>query len=380
MKTNAGTGSKKTGGCGDNLVVTTPFNPTWTPQKNQAQNLKTKKVKVDDLRPGVYIHDFNCNWKGGIIYLEQNLIEDENVIDILKSWKIKEVLIDTEKGLDVKRAQSGHTERERTKEPAPDQTYQVTRPEVPLSRELQSAQQLSQEAIDIVEQTTRQLVAGKVPDIEPSYTLAARMYESVRRNRDALLLLTRIRTKDEYTLYHSLSVSSLMMNMCHYYGMPESKSLDLAVGALFHDIGKALVPERILTKPARLTNEEFCEIQRHSEHSVTLLAKAKGLPFECYDIALHHHERYDGSGYPHGLKEEEISRGAQITSVCDVFDAVTSERCYKPGMDTVAGLRIIYEGGGKSFSKTSSTILFSASVCIPSAPPWFWPTAEAVWW
>jgi len=177
------------------------------------------------------------------------------------------------------------------------------------------------------------------------------MKTSINRNRDALLLLTRIRNKDEYTLYHSISVSSLVLNMCHYYQLPERQTLDLAVGALFHDIGKANVPEQILNKPDKLTLQEYNEMQRHVEYSVTLLQDTQNLPFECYDIALHHHERYDGKGYPSGLKEEQISFGSQLTCVCDVFDAITSERCYKSGIDTVSGLTVIYSMRDQYFKK-----------------------------
>lgn len=308
-----------------------------------------KKVKVEDLKTGVFVHDFNCNWNGGNLYLEQSLIKNENVIDILKSWEIKEVYIDTEKGLDVNRSKTLHEAKKEFI--GIEQTHKVARPLVPLAKELQSAQQIALDAIKIVQQANQQVMGGKLPDVDSSYDLAKRMNESINRNRDALLLLTRIRTKDEYTLYHSISVSSLVMNMCHYCQISEQQTLDLAVGALFHDIGKTLVPQNILTKPSKLTAEEYCEIQRHVEHSVSLLSKAKGLPLECYDIALHHHERYDGKGYPHGLKKNQISYGAQLTAICDVFDAITSERCYKPGMDAVVGLRKIYEGGDIFFSK-----------------------------
>ncbi len=190
-----------------------------------------------------------------------------------------------------------------------------------------------------------------MPEVGPFYELAKQMQVSIQRNRDALSLLSRIRKKDEYTLYHSVSVSSHVLNMCHYYEIPEQQSLDIAVGALFHDIGKALVPQTILNKPGKLTEAEFNEMKRHAELSMDMLSRAKNIPLEGYDIALHHHERYDGKGYPHGLEKDRISFAAQLTSVCDVFDAVTSERCYKAGMESVLGLRIIYEGGGGHFNK-----------------------------
>lgn len=308
-----------------------------------------KKVKVEDLKTGVFVYDFNCNWNRRNLYFEQCFIENDNVIDILKSWEIKEVYIDTERGVDVDRSKTLHDVKRETA--GIDQTHKVSRPLVPLARELQSAKQISQDAIKFMQRVSQQVMEGKLPDVGSSYDLAKRMNESINRNRDALLLLARIRTKDEYTLYHSISVSSLVLNMCHYCQISEHQALDLAVGALFHDIGKTLVPQNILTKPSKLTEKEYCEMQRHAEHSMTLLSKVKGLPLECYDIALHHHERYDGKGYPHGLKKSQISYGAQLTAVCDVFDAITSERCYKPGRSAVMGLRKIYEGNDILFSK-----------------------------
>jgi putative nucleotidyltransferase with HDIG domain len=308
-----------------------------------------KKVKVEDLKIGVFVHDFNCNWNSKNLYIEPCFIENDNIIDILKSWEIKEVSIDTERGIDVNRSKTLHDVKRETA--GIDQMRKVSRPLVPLARELQSAKQISQDAIKMAQRTIQEVREGKIPDVGSSYELAKRMNESINRNRDALLLLTQIRTKDEYTLYHSISVSSLVLNMCHYCQISEHQALDLAVGAMFHDIGKTLVPQNILNKPSKLTEEEYCEMQRHAEHSMTLLSKVKGLPLECYDIALHHHERYDGRGYPHGLKKNQISYGAQLTAVCDVFDAITSERCYKPARDAVMGLRKIYEGNDTLFSK-----------------------------
>ena len=190
-----------------------------------------------------------------------------------------------------------------------------------------------------------------MPNVEITYDLVGRMRSSLQRNRDALLLLTRIRKKDEYTLYHSISVSSLMLNFCDYKGIPEKQTLDLAVAALFHDIGKTRIPDAILNKPARLSPKELHKMKKHVEFSVDLLRHAKNLPLECYDVALHHHERVDGSGYPHSLKQDKIGLGAQLTAICDVFDAVTSARCYKEAMGTVAGLKILYEESGSHFNK-----------------------------
>ncbi len=192
---------------------------------------------------------------------------------------------------------------------------------------------------------------GKAPNVDQTYDLVGRMRRSIRRNHDALQLLTRIRDKDEYTLYHSISVASLVLNICDYFGLSEQRTLDIGVAAMFHDIGKMKIPDAILTKPSKLDDEEYTTMKKHVDYSVDLLQNARKLPLECYDIALHHHERVDGSGYPHGLVEEKIGFGAQITALCDVFDAVSSARCYKEALGTVAGLQVIYDGRDKHFNR-----------------------------
>jgi putative nucleotidyltransferase with HDIG domain len=312
-----------------------------------------KKVKIEDLKVGVFVHDFNCDWNSENLYIEKHIIRNEYTIEILKTWGIREVYIDTERGLDVEKART-HSQVKKEANAAIStigRTIQSQRPAVPLIKELESARDITLEAVHLVQQANDLAVEGKPFDIIQSYDLAKRMRESIHRNSDALLLLTRIRNKDEYTLYHSISVSSLVLNMCRYFNISDQQALDLAVGSLFHDIGKTLVPEKILKKPEKLGREEYREIQKHAEYSVRLLQKAKGLPLECYDIALHHHERFDGSGYPKGLHGDQISFGAQLACVCDVFDAITSDRCYKAGVDTVTALRKIYEARDIFFSK-----------------------------
>lgn len=308
-----------------------------------------KKVSVDSLRVGVYVHDFNCTGSSGNIYIDPGPLERESTIKILRTWGIKEVFIDTTRGLDVSRMPKTPKSRKVTGPSGRERQRPLS--SVPLKLEIQSAVRISQEAELAVHNAYQEVMAGKIPEAGQFYLVAERMYDSIHRNSDALTLLSRIREKDRYTLQHSVSVSSYVLTMCRYYEMPESQSLDMAVGALFHDIGKAMVPLEILNKPGKLEPDEAVIMKRHAELSDRLLAKVRGIPSECRDVALHHHERYNGTGYPHGLLREEISFAAQLASVCDVFDALTSERCYKPGMATIMGLRAIYENGGQHFDK-----------------------------
>lgn len=312
-----------------------------------------KKIKTSQLRPGIFVDDFNCDWAGDNIFISKALIKNEKSVEIIRSWGIKEVYIDTDKGLDIKDAKTAREVRQETDKAILKMAKkQNTIPlKIPLKEELKVASSIKNEAVGIMEKTIQSVQKGKKINTELSIDLVGKMKESVNRNKDALLLLTRMRNKDEYTLMHSISVSSLVLAFCSSFDVPYDLTIKIAMGALFHDIGKTRIPDKILNKPAKLTNQEFTIMKKHSEHSADVLKDAQNIPMEAYDIALHHHERCDGSGYPHGLKSDAIQFGSKIVSICDVYDAISSERCYKHGLERVEGLRKMYGWSDHYFDK-----------------------------
>jgi len=313
-----------------------------------------KKIRIEQLRPGIFVHDFNCDWAGENIFINQALIKSEKAIEIIRSWGIKEVYIDTERGLDVKRAKTASEVQQKTDNNLNKLAWKrkkTTAPSVPLKEEVQMARKIKKEAIDIMQQTMASVQEGKQVDVDRAFQLVENMGASISRNQDALIMLTRIRKKDEYTLIHSISVCSLVLAFCNSCRLPYDMTINMATGGLLHDIGKIRIPAGILNKPAKLNREEFAVIKKHSEFSAEILKKSKGLPAEAFNIALHHHERYDGTGYPHGQKGDAIDFGSRVTSICDVYDAITSARCYRHGLERVAGLRKLYEWSDYHFDK-----------------------------
>lgn len=306
-----------------------------------------RKVKTSALKPGMFIYDYLCDESKENIHLEKSFLKDMHTINILLSWGIKEVLIDTDRSIDVrqtKRTTPSHYNRKESNDvPSTSSPQNITSTPESLSEELTEARIIKDDAVRFINNSMDQIVIGKFPDLSKIYDLMRRMQHSIERSIDALSLLTRIREKDEYTLVHSISVSTLMLRMCRYLDIPSDHALHLAIGALFHDIGKAEIDERILNKPGSLTDQEFNEMKKHAQKSANVLKYVSELPTEVFDIALHHHENWDGSGYPAGLVENQISFGAQLTAICDVFDAVTSDRCYRHGLSSVEGLKIVYD-------------------------------------
>lgn len=313
-----------------------------------------KKINVQQLRPGIFVHDFNCDWSGENIFINQSMINTEKSIEIIRSWGIKEVYIDTGRGLDVKSAKTASEVQQNTDSNLNKLAWEREKtpfPSVPLKEEVRMARKIKKEAVDIMQQTMASVQEGKQVDVNMAFRLVQNMGSSISRNQDALIMLTRIRKKDEYTLMHSISVCSLVLAFCNSSRLPYDMTIKMAMGALLHDVGKLLVPVTILNKPAKLNQEEFAVMKKHPVYSEEILKKTKGLSAEVFDIALHHHERYDGTGYPHSQKGDGIDFGSRVTSICDVYDAITSVRCYRESIDRVAGLRKLYEWSDYHFDK-----------------------------
>lgn len=153
--------------------------------------------------------------------------------------------------------------------------------------------------------------------------------QAVGEDAHALLNVLRLKTKDDYTFLHSAAVCTLMICVARHRGMSEEETRDLGLAGLLHDVGKIGIPDELLNKPARLTDPEYSIVKNHPRHGHDLLASAGDIAATALDVCLHHHEKVDGTGYPYGLAEENISFAARLGAVCDVFDALTSHRVYK---------------------------------------------------
>ena len=169
---------------------------------------------------------------------------------------------------------------------------------------------------------------------------------------------------DEYTFRHSVNVSLIFLALAREIFQGDELS-DLTMGALLHDLGKMRIPARILQRPGRLTPEEFALVKKHAALGAKMLSEQGGFSAAAVDITLNHHERWDGSGYPRGLKEREISIPAQMAAVSDVYDALTTTRCYKEKMDFTSAMNIVIKSTGTHFSPRSVNMIWSTLGLYP---------------
>ncbi len=172
---------------------------------------------------------------------------------------------------------------------------------------------------------------------------------SAVRNADALVCFAQLRRKADYTTLHSVRVCLLALAFGRHLGLGIPDLITLGIGALLHDIGKMSVPEELLNKPGPLSEAERDLARKHVQAGVQLLRRIQGLPAPAIDVARYHHERYDGSGYPHRLSQQQIPYLGQIGGIVDCYDALTSDRVYAAGISAYTALQKIYGARERDF-------------------------------
>ena len=303
-----------------------------------------KKVDSSQLKVGMYVHDLSCDWMTHPFMRNRFLLRSDDEIRKIIAAGIHDVVIDNSKGLDVQDAPTvaqaaAAIERELVQIASAPQL--VTR--VSLGMELARATQLRKQASGLVRTVMADVRLGNAVDIDRVEPMVAEITESILRNPGALVGLLRIKTKDDYTFLHSISVCALMVAFCRSRGLDAATTHQAGLGGLLHDTGKALVPDAILNKPGPLSPEEFALVQRHPRDGHAILLQTPEVGPIPLDITLHHHERRDGSGYPDGLAGDAIGELAQMAAIVDVYDALTSERSYHRAIPAADALRKIYE-------------------------------------
>lgn len=179
----------------------------------------------------------------------------------------------------------------------------------------------------------KDLRMGKVIEADAVLPLVDEISASVARNTHALISLVRLKTADDYTYMHSIAVCALMTTLARALKLSDEEVRQAGLAGLMHDMGKAGVPLQILNKPGSLTDHEFDIIRQHPALGHEMLLKANIMDAVTLDVCLHHHEKVDGTGYPGKLTGSDLSIFAKMAAICDVYDAVTSARAYKPGWE-----------------------------------------------
>lgn len=312
-----------------------------------------KKVNVSDLCPNMYIHDLNCSWMDHPFLLNSFLIESQHDIQKLREYGIHEVYIDTNLGLDVADAPSQeevHLELENRLQDIGSTLKRTATIQVSFQEELIQAKQIFREANNIVSNTLLDCRLGKGVELEKLEPLVSSVTASIFRNPDAIVSLLRIKQADKYTFQHSVAVGTLLISFCHALEMERSIIEQVGIGGLLHDIGKMKVPNHILNKPGKLSENEFHLMKNHVNYGCQFLKDTQNLSPISLAVVAEHHEQFDGSGYPKGLQGNEISRYGHMASIVDVYDALTSNRVYHIGSEPTDVLKKLLEWSNHHFN------------------------------
>jgi len=294
-----------------------------------------KKVPVNQLTVGVFVHGFDESWLKHPFWRSKFLIKDASTLREVVQSGIPNCWIDVSKGQDIAAAKP----REPAAVPAkPEPPAAPKHERRPLSEELKEAARLRARSAHAMRRMFTEVRLGKAIEPGECVVLVDEVVESINRHPDALLSLARLKTADEYTYMHSVAVCALMVSLGRQLGLNDDQCRDAGLAGMLHDLGKAAMPQDILNKPGKLTNEEFDIIKTHPRRGYEMLLDSPNVSDGAKDVCLHHHERYDGTGYPDKLAGEKISLLSRMGAVCDVYDAVTSDRPYKAGWDPAHAL------------------------------------------
>ncbi len=256
-----------------------------------------RRINIDSIKKGAKLARTIFSSDGGVL-LAEGMTLDERYIEILRNRGISEVYLEDEisSGVQVEDAVTEETRNE---------------------------------AVVLVKKIMTGCKFISSPEIEVVKATAIKIIDELLQNNDIIYNLSDIKSVDDYTFQHSVNVCILSTITGIGLSFSEDRLKELAVGAILHDIGKMCIQKEILHKPGQLTVSEFEEIKKHTVYGYEMLRRNESLGLASAYIALGHHERYDGSGYPLQLKGNNIEIYCRIVAVADVYDALTSDRVYR---------------------------------------------------
>ncbi|WP_268799641.1 HD-GYP domain-containing protein [Pseudomonas huanghezhanensis] len=295
-----------------------------------------RKILVCDLTVGMYIHEFCRPWVDDPFWINnvESLLQDAAVLERIWQSSTTEVWIDTARGLQPSVNSAAAAPGTQQEIPTVSDASPST-----MNEELARARMICGRAKAAVIAMFSEAKMGRAIQSEDVDLMVEEISNSVMRNPHALISLSRLKTSDEYTYMHSVAVCALMVALARQMALSEAQVREAGVAGLMHDVGKMMISNAILNKPDRLTPDEFETMKYHPEAGVKILQENHHMTQAVKDVCLHHHEKIDGTGYPHHLSGDQISVFAKMGAICDVYDAVTSERPYKKGWDAAYSIR-----------------------------------------
>jgi HD-GYP domain-containing protein (c-di-GMP phosphodiesterase class II) len=290
------------------------------------------EIKISALLKGHFVVDI-AKQQGAYNLTNPGHIKNTKVIDNLRSKGVESLLIDTSKTLTFDAGDNIIGNNKTGTESVSKKSLIIL--------EITKAKKLFNESKEIQRQIFADAQYGRALNLTPVIEITNQTIDTVFKNPDALACVINIRKKDEYLLEHSVSVSVLMTIFARFLKIDKKIIQLLSVGAFLHDVGKINIPDSILNKPGKLTDAEFTVMKSHVNHSIKIIESTPGISELSLEVAALHHEKLDGTGYPFNIPKEKISSYGRMIAICDIFDALTANRCYKDGYSHLKSFSIL---------------------------------------
>lgn len=302
-----------------------------------------RKILPCEVEAGMFIVGFGGSWFNHPFWRRRIRVESHADVERIRTCNVPWVEIDTSRGsapahaLDASQTPEGLAVPEAPEQPRqPDYGAMAANPPRRLVYKPAFADPAHRSARATVSRAGVR-IRGVFENVELGWRVEPGVIDEVlgdierevAANIEALLSVVSLKSKDDYTYLHSVAVCALMVCVARHKGLEPDEVHELGMAGLLHDIGKIRVADEILKKPGRLTDEEYTSVRDHTRFGFDLLKDVPDIPERALDVCLHHHEKIDGTGYPVGLEGDKISYAARLGAVCDVFDALTSNRAYK---------------------------------------------------
>lgn len=316
------------------------------------------RVETADLRMGMYVAELDCPWVDSPFLFQGFRIESVQQMETLRRH-CRYVLVEDAQAEDD--ADGGDRTIRRSMNVRPDANPERSRAEwnriaseerrVTFRREFERVSAIRVRTREYVNRLLTDVRFGRAVNTTAAKTLVSETVDAVTANPDTALWLTQLKHMHDYTAQHCINVAVLSIAFGAHLGYSKEQLRIIGLGALLHDIGKMRTPPHILDKPGRLTAEEFALMKRHPVDGYEIMKATNEIPAQALQIIRYHHERISGRGYPDGLCGEQISTAVMVVAICDVYDAITSDRIYHHGVPPDQGLHTMYQIAPADFGR-----------------------------
>jgi HD-GYP domain-containing protein (c-di-GMP phosphodiesterase class II) len=304
-----------------------------------------KRISIDQLKIGMKVEKLDRPWMATPFLRHRFTITSSEQITQLRSSGVQQLDVDADEVCQDSDSFAPAMPAEAEPSPPISPTPKSEPTIIPFAEELPAAKQTYIAAKLVIQHAMEDVRMGRALNMEAVSEVVESMADSILRSPDALTSLTRLKSFDEYTFFHSVNTSALALSVGKHLGYERAPLLQLGTGMLLHDIGKTLIPVEILNKPGRYEAQEFEIMKQHVLRGAEVLSNTTGLTDMFLKPALEHHERVDGTGYPHHRPKTDLSQFGLIAAIVDIYDAVTSDRCYHKGKTPHDTLRLLYQLG-----------------------------------